>query len=103
MIIFLILSLSDRELMKPRTLTSFKNTSHTSPETRHVAIGDESIQWAFDYPSVWSGNIWIRNERVWYLNDDCFQPPHLSVYDLSYDGIGSIRMFHKSHVNSVVS
>ncbi len=22
------------------------------------------------------------------------------MYDLSYDGIGSIRMFHKSHVNS---
>ncbi len=26
-------------------------------------------------------------------NDDCFHPPHLSTYDLSYDGIGAYECF----------
>ncbi len=44
--------------------------THTSPETRHVAICDEcrrepmSVWLSCRKRVVWSGNIWIRNERV---------------------------------------
>ncbi len=44
--------------------------THTSPETRHVAICDEcrrepmSVRLFCRKPVVWSGNIWIRKERV---------------------------------------
>ncbi len=39
----------------------------------------------------------------WYSNDNGFQQQCLSTYDHSYDEIGGMRMFHESHVNSVVS
>ncbi len=44
--------------------------THTSPETWHVAICDEcrrdpmSVRLSCRKPVVWSGNIWIRNERI---------------------------------------
>ncbi len=44
--------------------------THTSPETRHVAIYDEcrqepmSVRLSSRKPVVWRGNIWIRNECI---------------------------------------
>ncbi len=35
---------------------------------------------------------------VWYLNDNCFQPPHLSTPDHSYAGIGEIWAVCDAHV-----
>ena len=37
-----------------------------------------------------------------YLNDDGFQPPHLSTHDQLYALIEGVRTFHKSHVDLVV-
>ncbi len=64
-IIFLIFSLS--ELMKTRACLHHSNTHHQKHMSQSVTNAGES-QWAFGYPAVkpvvWSGNIWIRNERV---------------------------------------
>ncbi len=64
-IIFLI-----RELVSWRRAHARIFQTHTSPEhgmSQSVTNAGES-QWAFDYsavkPVVWSGNIWIRKERV---------------------------------------
>lgn len=37
--------------------------------------------------------------RVWYLNDNFFQPPQLSMSNNSYAAIGVIRTFNESHMN----
>ncbi len=51
-----------------RVLASFKHTPHQKHGMSQSVTNAGESQWAFDYsavkPVVWSGNIWIRNERV---------------------------------------
>ncbi len=68
-IIFLILSLSVNSSPEgARMLASFKHTPHQKHGMSQSVRNAGESQWAFDYsavkPVVWSGNIWIRNERV---------------------------------------
>ncbi len=47
--------------------------------------------------------VWSFLRKTFYAKQlNCFQP-HLAMYGLSYDGIGGIRMFHKSHVSSIIN
>ncbi len=63
-IIFLILSSPEGA----RMLASFKHTPHQKHGMSQSVTNAGESQWAFDYsavkPVVWSGNIWIRKERV---------------------------------------
>ncbi len=68
-IIFLILSLSVNSSPEGgRMLASFKHTPHQKHGMSQSVTNAGESQWAFDYsavkPVVWSGNIWIRKERV---------------------------------------
>ncbi len=64
-IIFLILSLSVNSSPEgARMLASFKHTPHQKHGMSQSVTNAGESQWAFDYSAVWSGNIWIRKERV---------------------------------------
>ncbi len=67
-IIFLILSLSVNSCEGARVLASFKHTPHQKHGMSQSVTNAGKSQWAFDYlaikPVVWSGNIWIRKERM---------------------------------------
>lgn len=41
-----------------------------------------------------------RHEYMCYLNDKCFEPPHLATPAHPYAGIGQICAFHESHMVS---
>ncbi len=51
-----------------RVHASFKHTPHQKHGMSQSVTNAGESQWTFDYhavkPVVWSGNIWIRNERV---------------------------------------
>ncbi len=49
-------------------LASFKHSPHQKHSMSQSVTNAGKSQWAFDYPAVklvvWSGNIWISNERI---------------------------------------